>query len=193
VTAAAPAPIRVPLPPGATEPFAAPAPQPCAWCEGSGVEPDEENGAVPCLACNGSGTKPVSFDLPRTRTYEMRAAYYEPACAASGHPNRLVLMTAKKATHRPRSEEYHLAEIDTDWNGRAFVLAKVTGRRELRNVFVGPEGVTCDCEGETYQATAKANQRAHDEGDDIYSCFGCKHQAALAALLLAGWFDLEAT
>jgi hypothetical protein len=57
-------------------------------------------------------------------------------------------------------------------------------------VYVGRDGVSCACEGHTYVTTAKANQRARDEGREVYPGYGCKHADAVVALVLGGWFDL---
>ncbi len=181
-------PTAVPAPPGAREPFAAPLPVDCDWCGGDGWEPREES--IRCLACNGSGVEPAAFELPRTRAYGLRRVRYEPACESSGHANRLLIETAVKPTHRTTKTRYEVMEIETDWKGRGFLLAKVGGRPEHWNVFVGDKSVSCDCPGESYLASAKGNQRAFEGGEETYPTFGCKHCDSVCALLLGGWFNI---
>lgn len=181
-------PTAIPLPRGASEACVAPSPIPCAWCHGDGIEPDEENGLIPCLACGGGGVEPVAFDLPRTRALEVRKVEYEPACGGIG---ALRLTTAAKPTHRPLCELYQLVECRHDDGGqRGFLLAKVSRPDRRHEIEVGPLGVRCSCEGETYMTSAKANQRAHESGEEVYPTYGCKHCDSVVALLLGGWFDL---
>jgi hypothetical protein len=184
-------PTRVPPLPGGGR--IAPAPRPDA-CECGGIAPDPDLEA-PC-SCGGLGAVVVPFLLGETRSYGYRRAVYAPVC--SPVPGRafgeLILETGRRSYTANSIDGYQLAEMDCDGEGRAFKLLKVTGEeKEEREVFIGPNGVSCSCQGATYLATAKANQRAHDRGDPIYPSYGCRHADSCVALLLAGWLDLGST
>lgn len=173
----------IPLPPGATEPCVAPAPSVlCAACGGLAPDLDCE---APCADCNGCGVNPIGFRLPATRSYESRRVWYEPACG------RLTVKIATRPHHREAVARYEVHEIETDWPGRGFVLAKEGHPDRVHQAYLGPDAATCSCEAETYQTSAKANQRAHDAGEETFPTMGCVHLDSLAALMAAGWFDLN--
>lgn len=182
--------LQIPLAPGAEKPFEAPMPVVCSWCSGSAVEPDEEVGPIPCLACDACGVVPADFDLPRTRAYEARHVRYLPVCGTGVVLGELVIGTAVKETHTLKKQRYQLTEFENDWAGRSFFLAKVRDTKRKHRLYVGPDGVSCSCEGEVYQSTAKSNQKAYDTGQEVFVSYGCKHLDAIVSLLKAGWLDL---
>jgi hypothetical protein len=156
--------------------------EPCRWCAGHGFEPTEENGLIPCLNCGGGSFEPVAFDLGSTRSYPHgRPANYNPGL------RRLVVTRGRQV------EVYELAELpcDNGFPGRGFQVVKV-GTGEIRDCFLAHRGDDnlCDCEGFTYESSARANQRAHDAGGPIFPTLGCLHLDALKLLLGAGLLDL---
>jgi hypothetical protein len=154
----------------------------CGWCGGTAVEPDEEAGAVPCLPCGGSGRTPAELALGASRSHKLRWATYTPSCVAG----RGVLRV-----QRDRAVTYYdVREFATDpgYGGRALELAKADG--ECYHLSIG-RPLTCDCPGETYKGTAKANQAAWEAGERVYRSHGCVHLDALVPLMAAGWFDLR--
>lgn len=183
-------PVCVPAPRGGTaDMYVAPAPVVCDWCQGEAFEPFEELAAIPCLACDGCGVMPLDHDMPRSRTHEVRHIRYEPTCGL-GSAGVLTVTTAVKAGRKASSERYQVVEFSHDWRGRAFDVLKVSDKRRKHQVFVGPEGVRCSCEGETFLSTAKANQKAHEAGEETFPGYGCKHADAIVSLLNGGFFDL---
>ena len=157
----------------------APRPLPCFWCDGCCLEPDEDAGEIPCLACSGSGVNTCEFVLLRSRTHKHRAIRFDPATS------RLEVTQGRKV------QWYTVVEFAGDPEyGRAFALAKADGT--VYQLRCGSAGVDCSCAGETYLASAKANQRAWEAGEAVYPTYGCCHLDALVPLLNAGWLDLTA-
>lgn len=149
----------------------------CSWCSGAGWEPDVEDW-TPCFECSGVGVVPVAFSLGRTHSFKTRSAAYDPA-------RNLLTITRNK-----RTQTYTVQEFAGDGEyGRCFAVARADG--EIRRLQCGRAGVSCDCGGETYRSTAKANERAAERGDPVYRSFGCVHLDACLPLLRAGYLDLE--
>lgn len=177
--------LDIPLPPGATEPTAFPVPKPDALCpECGGLEPDLDFEPV-CMSCGGSGLFPALFRLPPARAHRYRAVRYEPGL------RRLRVTVAVKPHTKAESDEYSVQEVPCDGPGRVFICAKLGTLDRTHEVYVGPDGVSCSCEGGVYVTTAKANQRAHDAGEEVFPGYGCRHSDALAALLKNGWMDIQ--
>ena len=155
----------------------------CDWCTGAGFEPTEENGLIPCLACGGCGYATAHGDLGPSRSEKKRPYSYAPGI------RRLTL-----GTRAPRREPqtYTVTEFtpDAGFPGRAFLLTKADG--EVYSCLIGREGMICDCAGQSYAAAAKANQRAHEGGRELFHTLGCKHLDAMYRLLTDGWLDLTA-
>lgn len=151
----------------------------CWHCFASGVEPDEENGAVPCGVCGGCGVLPVTFRLQRSRTHKFRWCEYDPLSA-------VLTLTQGKRTQR-----YDVRPFDpAPEYGVALLLVKTGGADEgqVYALQCGPAGVTCDCAGATYESVGKANQRAWEESREIFPSMGCIHTDACVSLIKAGWF-----
>lgn len=169
----------------------APTPQSCEWC--AGELPD-------CGACGGTGVAPAEFDLPRSRTLQVRKVKYVPECRSAepesgcGARGRLSMRCRRAPQGRERAGHYTVKEIATDWRGRGFEVCKHWRGEHLNtkthHVFIGSDGVMCDCEGGSYQSAAKANQDAHEVGDEVFATYGCVHADALVALMLGGWLDI---
>lgn len=166
----------------------APAPRPacCGYCEGAGEVADLDFGSVECADCGGTGAGDwlpgVVLVLGPTHTHKRpgrRRAAYDP------NAGRLRLAQGT------RTVGYAVREIPGVHQsfGRAFEMVKDDG--ETRHVQCGPGGVSCSCGGETYKSSAKANQRAHEAGTEVYPTYGCGHLDAVVPLLAAGWFDLK--
>lgn len=173
----------IPLPPGATEPGVFPVPKPdvlCSACESVPGEPPVE---PDCKGCAGSGLLPALFRLSPARAHK-----YRHVCYAPGRKLLRITMATKPHT-KAEIDEYSVQEVPCDGPGRLFVCAKLGTLDRTHEVYLGADGVSCSCEGHVYITTAKANQRAHDAGDEIYPGCGCRHSDALAALLRAGWLD----
>ena len=183
MTATLDAPVcTVPLPPGARAQFFVPAPDKCGGeCAVEWRDPDFE---APCDRCGGSGLEPAYFRLPPARAHKYRAVRYEPG------RKRLVIETAVQFHTKLTAATYSVVEVPCDGPGRCFVVAKLGTLDRTHHTYVGPDGVRCSCEGETYQTSAKHNQRAHEAGEAVYPTYGCVHADACEALLRAGWFDL---
>ncbi len=169
-------------PPGASEPFRAPAPT--VLCEScGGLDPDLDFEPPVCLDCNGCGLAPIGFRLLATRSHGYRFVCWEPGRQ---------LLTVKTAT-QPHNREtvgvYSIAEKPHDWPGRSFAVAKLNAVDRLHEVYIGPDAVSCSCEGNTYLTSAKANQKAFEQGEETFPGHGCCHSDALAALVASGWFD----
>jgi len=144
-----------------------------------------------CLECLGTGIEgEAKFPLPATRSYEIREVTYTPKQCGRGRASGVLkIQTAMKERYKRTYHEYQLAEIRCDGGGRGFVVQKARRPDRLHHVETGPDGVRCSCEGETYQTTAKHNQKAWEAGQEIFPGYGCKHADAIVALLNRGWFD----
>jgi hypothetical protein len=159
-----------------------PAPQCCAWCGGAGTEPDDES--IRCLECDGCALSWVEFDLWPTRTYNHRRVCFNPQTSCM----------AIALSHRWRTNEvkgYKVMEFQPGpgWHGRGFEVVKLDSDRH--QVWLG-RGMwpACTCQGVTYQASARANQLAWQEGRTLYPTYGCIHCDSLVPLVNAGWFDV---
>lgn len=159
----------------------APAPEVCWACAGTGGN---------CERCRGCGCEAARFDLTRTRTHELRRVRFEPG--VNGLHRLFVWQLAKKTGWKvaPPWVEYAVCEFPCDFAGRAFRVEKV-GTDRLHDVFLGFDGsAACDCEANCYLTSAKANQRAYEAGEEVFTTKGCIHTDCLFALVSAGWFDL---
>lgn len=172
--------VPVCVPRGASAPVVAPAPDVlCGECGGVEEDPDFE---PVCEACRGCGLVPVGFRLDPSRSHEFRAVGWEPGRC------RLTITTAVKPWHKGERAVYSVAPQPCDWPGRSFLVAKI-GTDRLHEVFIGADEVRCSCEGHEYLTSAKHNQRAYEQGEETFPTHGCVHADALAALVVAGWFD----
>lgn len=177
--------VETPDAPELTPSAVAPLPECCPNCGGDGWEPHDEQ--IRCLVCDGTGTAgAVEFRLLPTRTYQWRVVTFEQTTRTQG---RMRLETAQKPKHRKSVEHYDLAEIGHDDPGvRGFVCAKI-GTPRLHHIEVGAGWCRCDCEGGTYLTSARANERAAENGDETFAGCGCKHADAVLALLRGKWFE----
>lgn len=160
-----------------------PAPSPCPWCHGSGAEPYDDSG-LSCLACDGAGFPPAVGDLGPTRTHRKgRPFTYEPG------RRRLAVTRGRDTT------AYTLTEIPVDrrgFTGRAWeVVREDTGEVRYAYAAADSENHDCTCEGETYKASERANERAAAVGAGLVPTAGCVHLDAVLVLMRAGWLDLE--
>ncbi|HEY1190474.1 MAG TPA: hypothetical protein VGE74_22770 [Gemmata sp.] len=163
-----------------------PAPEPCARCAGAGADPDPTD--APCTRCAGGRWEFARFDLPPSRTFELRRVRYEPR--ADGTGRLCVWLLAKRTGWRvaPPWVEYGVRETAPDAGRRSFLVDKLgTGR--VHRVFLGA-AAWCGCEGRTNRTSAKANRAARARGAPVYPTHGCVHLDALAALAAGGWLDL---
>lgn len=151
----------------------------CAACCGVGIVPiPDEGGSGECPLCGGSGYACATGDLGPTRSEGYRPYYYDPA------RRHLAIGIGKRQT------DYTVAEFKPHGAGRAFYLHKC-GTDTLYSCLVNPpREYLCDCAGQSYEASDRANYRAHTEGREVYPTLGCRHLDSLAALLKGGWLDL---
>lgn len=166
---------------------AAPVPAPCWLCGGSG---EDSVTGEPCTRCDGGGFEFARFDLLPSRTCELRRVRFE--SGRDGVHTLRVWMVCKKATWRvwPDEDTYTVCETANDWGGRSFLLHKIGSvPARSHNVFLG-RGASCECEGRTFETSAKHNQKAFEANQRVFPTLGCIHKDCLHALLLAGWFDL---
>jgi hypothetical protein len=175
----------------ATDPLVCPAPRPacCGLCEGEGIRTDDDFGEMPCPGCDGTGAggwlPPCEFLLPRTRTHKHRHVRFDP------NAGRLRLTRGRTVT------DYVVMEFPTGGGfGRGFALEKQSDPRSdgVKAVYqlqcgTGGTAPSCDCAGDAYAASAKANGRAYDEGREVFPTLGCIHLDSVTALVRAGWFD----
>lgn len=175
---ACPAPVCV-----ATRPDSIPLER-CRHCAGRGFQPTEDATLAPCVACEGHGWQCMAGDLGATRTYKTRPFLFNPG---SG------LLTVER---NKKVERYTLKEFapQMDFPARAFECVRETGVRsgEVYHLLASRGGITCDCAGRSYEATARANTRAYYEGGDQFASAGCVHADAVALLLRAGLFGTAA-
>lgn len=77
------------------------------------------------------------------------------------------------------------------FRGRAWEVAKQSSG-EVRHVYIGPECCDCDCEGKTYEATARADRLAWErgEGPTGFHTLGCTHLDGVRELLTLGYLDV---
>lgn len=137
-----------------------------------------------CKVCHGTFEQFPDWLLPRSRTHGYRRAQYDPV------RRLLTVECARRSDLTATAATYSVQPVECDWPGAAFILAKLHSDR-VHEVHVGPDGVTCSCEGHTYLTSAKRNQKAHECGAETFPGFGCVHADSLAALVAAGgWFDL---
>lgn len=184
-----------------------PAPVVCAACGGAGAHVYAARAVLVCGACNGSGFEPAEFVLARTRTHAVRRCVWLPwpvhpaaphlPLVGIGRGGVLWVRQSRTAGSRPTNSYYAVREFRCEHAGRAFRVAKA---RSVSDASAGSEavhetklgaglGATCTCEGATYEASAKANGRAWEAGDDLHPTLGCVHLDALHALLTAGRLD----
>lgn len=153
----------------------------CPACAGTCAQPTEEHQLVPCVGCEGGGWAPVAGELGGTRTYKTRPFLFNPGTG---------LLTV---TRRNKTERYSLKEFaaSLDFPCRAFEVVRQSGERsgEVYHLCVSRGGITCDCAGRSYEATARANAAAYYAGEEQFPSAGCIHSDAVKLLLAAGLFD----
>lgn len=191
----------------APEPTEVPAPTTCAACGGGGAHVYAARAVIVCPGCHGSGYEPAEWVLGRTRTHAVRRCVWLPwpvhsaatpiPLAGVGRGGVLWVRQSRTAGSRPTNGYYAVREFRCEHAGRAFRVAKARsvsdaggGSEQVHEAKLGAGiGATCTCEGATYEAAAKANGRAFEEGGELYRTLGCVHLDALHALLKAGRFD----
>lgn len=152
----------------------------CAWCRGSGVEPDEESGELDCLNCNGRGVPTVTFHLPPSRTHRLRFVAY--------HPTARRLMIGQGPTSK-----WYRVEVRPDepgWVGGKRVALVCEDGVTVYDLWTGDE-FSCDCPGASFVNADKANKRALRRGEGATQTLGCVHLDACMPLARAGWFDVN--
>lgn len=161
----------------------------CENCGGSGYEPHAD--FLCCLPCGGTGYAQVAGDLGPTRSRKSRPYSYQPGPAGCG------VLTLTEGVRNPVKIRYLVEEFTPDgaFPGRAFRLTKAGGP-DVYSVFLCADGHgnVCDCAGKSYEATAKADQRAWErrEAARVGRSLGCKHLDALLTLLRGGHLEPEA-
>lgn len=150
----------------------------CCACEGVGLVPCPEGGVGECPLCGGSGYACLVADLGPTHSERRRPLLYDPAA-------RLLTLG-----YGARRQTYAVSEFRPDGEGRAFRLAKQGGETVYACLANPPREFLCDCAGQSYEASERANRRAHYDGRAVYGTYGCRHLDALALLLKGGWLDI---
>lgn len=160
----------------------------CPVCDGSAEEPECEG--VPCLACDGTGmhlNNGAHVDwhgLGATKAYGLRQMRFR--INPGGLGATLHVQTGKTPKSRPANGYYDVIEQHCDGPGRVFFCGK-RGTDRRHEVYLGPDGVSCSCEGHTYLTSGKSNQRAYEAGEETHPTHGCVHADALSMLLEPGW------
>lgn len=160
----------------------------CPACGGSAEEPECEG--VGCLSCDATGmhlnngTHVDWHGLGATKAYQLRQMRFR--INMNGLGAVLTVRTAKSLKGRASEANYDVIEQDCDGPGRLFFCGK-KGTERRHEVYLGPEGVSCSCEGHTYLTSGKSNQRSFEAGEETYPTHGCVHADALSMLLEAGW------
>lgn len=174
----------------------APPPAPCEYCLAKDMP------VSACPVCEGTGVCRARFDLPPSRTLQLRRVNYAPRVGGVVGGD-LLFGFAEKRTSPLWWEKYSIAEFANEWNGRSFTVTKIlesaaafelptipTEGEKVYHVFIGELGGQCDCAGGTYMTASRANQRAWEVGLPTSQSKGCKHLDFVDALYRAGWFDL---
>lgn len=161
----------------------------CPVCHCSAEEPECEG--VPCMACDGTGmhkNNGVHVDwhsMGRTKSYGKRQFTF--TITDGGLGGLLHVQTGKTEGSRPTNSYYFVIEQACDGPGRSFMCAKRGDENRRHNVYLGPDAVSCSCEGHTYLTSGKANQRAYESNEETYPTHGCVHCDALELLEASGW------
>lgn len=152
----------------------------CDFCGGSRTEPGDDG--IPCLNCQGSGYAPVAGDLGPSRTHP------------KGRPFVYYPGVGKLRVSRGKcGKDYTLVEftpdiVPGDLPARAFECRNSDST--IYHILVNRGWMSCDCAGQTYAGSHKANQRAALRGDAVTETHGCIHTDAVNLLLTLGLLDV---
>lgn len=161
---------------------------PCAWCAGRGFVPTT-GPLETCVSCDGGTFTCVAGNLGPTRTHPVhgRPFLFNPGTG-------LVTVTRGKETSAYQLTEFTPALLEGLTDPRAFQFVRTTGVRkgEVYHLLVGEKFISCDCAGQAYESSARADWRAYLSDGEHYLTCGCVHQDCTSLFLAAGLLDRPA-
>lgn len=156
----------------------------CGWCSGAGIEPWEESGDIPCMECDSGGYEVVHGDLGATHAYRYgRAFTFNPG-------TRTFTVTRAKLTTTYRITEF-VPDPVPGAECRAFRFEKQGGDEVYSLLVADGRVVGCDCAGNTWKPTVRANWIAPLEERQQFESLGCTHADSCDLLLRAGLLNAE--